>query len=202
MERYILNLLALLFVAFLLTAVSYGIALLLRSKYTPITLRGETVAKTPLFLGLGLIGLSMCCIMPISCVDAMRERDQAIKEYKEQIDSQHQSGDWYYGKLYPDRSVSRSRGIWEVPASINAMGDELRFTYMWKENGTISRTTSFSGKRVRHDTHTVYQGTWFVTNTKREGEWTLFKLSDDYYSGWLRSKGDEDKDPIFLRKDR
>lgn len=178
-------------------------AWLLRSKYTPVKVSGGAITMGPLYLGLGLIALTLFCIMPTSCVDTAGERQQAVEEYKQQLESQRYSGVWYYGTLYPDRSINWEQGVWQTPATINTSGQELRFTFGWKENGRTPRTTSFSGERVKNRTdYVAFQGTWFVTNTRYEGEWTLFVVSEDYYCGWVKDKGDDEKRMIFLRRER
>ena len=202
MDRLLLDLAAFLLMAVLLTAMSYGMAWLFRSKYTPFKVYGPAISMSTVYIGLGLIALCIFCIMPVSCTDAAGARHQAVEQYKLQLESQRHSGQWYYGKVYPERSLNWQRGMWQTPATVNTSSQEFRFSFNWTDN-RHSRTTSFSGKRIKHGgDNAAYQGTWFVTNSNAEGEWTLIEVSDDLYCGWLKDKGDDYKHMIFLRRER
>jgi hypothetical protein len=192
------------FAAFVLTAVSYGLAWLLRSKYTPITLSSDHVAKFPLYAGIGLLVFGGCCVFPVSCTNVQQERQEAVEEYKEKQERNartNHSGQWVYGRLDPDTDFMLGNGIFEAPATIEARGDEFRFTIRWKTGTNISRTAAFSGSPIRHQTHAIYRGTWFTANTNKEGEWTLFRIDDRYYCGWISDKGGRNEEPFFLRQE-
>jgi hypothetical protein len=202
MEDLISDFIPVALMAMVLTAMSYAVAWMLRSRYTPIKIDGNKIAKAPLFTGIGLLALTLFCIMPTSCFQAENERTEAVEEYKERLESKRHRGQWYYGKLYPHRSRTLDGGIFEAPASIEATGETFRFVVHWKENNRIERRSPYSGELAHHDSHTVYQGTWYTANTKQEGEWTLFEVSDDYYCGWVKDKGDKDAELFYLRRER
>ena len=202
MDSWFLLLVFYCFLAFLLTAVGYGMALLLRSKFTPIQIQGGTLSMLPMFAGGGMLLLSTCCFLPYSCAEAENIRDEAVEDYKAKLEVERPTGQWYYGALESERSLSSTDSLFEAPVQIQSSGDELRFTFRWKGYGTTERTTSFSGNLVKNKTHRVYQGTWYIANTNTEGEWALFEVDEGYFCGWVTDKGNRNMEPFYLRQER